>query len=213
MQTKIQPIDAFVREGFAERMKSQFRCPSIFVSSPDKLRNLQTLLQGKSPEYPYIFMNVQSMSANLDSYSTNTLARHGVPVQINRDNQRVELVRLIPTNFEIEVTFISNKYSGDGLDNVEGFARRWLFVRRNGALQYNVNYGMTQLSIGYQIAESLSIPQRENPTDQESIYSVIGTVTLHGYVSEPVLGSKGIINQIQLAETHPAMGNATFFKF
>jgi hypothetical protein len=137
-----------------------------------------------------------------------------VPVQRTQDNNRVSLARIIPTNFEIEVAFLTNKYEGIDTSSVSGFARRWLFARRNGFLTYNINYGMTQLSISYTIADTLSIPQRESPADQESIYQVTGNVTVHGYVSEPVLGERGVINQIQLTATHPELPAGTqFFSF
>lgn len=212
---KLQPIDNFVREGFAKQITNQFRCPAIFVSSPDKTRNLQTLLGNKTPEYPYIFLTIQSMAPNPDSYLNLSLLRQGIPVRINTDNNQAQLVRLAPTNFEIEVTYITNKYSGD-LDSVEGYVRRWLFARRNGSLQFNINYGMSQLSISYLLGDSVPIQPRDSPTDAESVYQVITTATVHGYVSEPELGTRGIINQIQLTDTHPTAGSvsgAQFFPF
>ena len=213
---KLQPIDNFIREGFASQIKKQFRCPTIFVSSPDKLRNLQTLLGNKQPEYPYIFLAVQSMAPNPDSYLNVGLLRQGLPVRINTDNQQVQMVRLVPTNFEVEVTYITNKYSGQELDSVEGYVRRWLFSRRNGALQFNVDYGMTRLSISYSLTDSVPIQPRDNPTDSESIYQVVTNATIHGYVSEPELGTRGIINQIQLTDVHPTDGGVSgsqFFPF
>ena len=213
---KLQPIDNFVREGFAKQITSQFRCPAIFVSSPDKTRNLQTLLGNKIPEYPYIFLAVQSMAPNQDSYLNLSLLRQGIPVRINTDNNQAQLVRLVPTNFEIEVTYVTNKYSGD-LESVEGYARRWLFARRNGSLQFNINYGMSQLSISYLLGDSVPIQPRDNPTDAESVYQVVTTATVHGYVSEPELGTRGIINQIQLTDTHPpvegSVSGTQFFPF
>ena len=155
------------------------------------------------------------MAPNLDSYLNLSLLRQGIPVRINTDNNQAQLVRLVPTNFEIEVTYITNKYSGD-LDSVEGYVRRWLFARRNGSLQFNINYGMSQLSISYLLGDSVPIQPRDSPTDAESVYQVITTATVHGYVSEPELGTRGIINQIQLTDTHPTAGSvsgAQFFPF
>ena len=150
-------------------------------------------------------MNVQSVGANTDSYMTNRLARRGVPVTLSTDNHQYQLARIIPTNFEIELTFVTNKYSGD-LESVEGFVRRWMLVRRNGAALFTVNYGLTNLPISYTVNDTLTIPTRENPTDQESVYNVVGNMTLHGYVSEPILATRGRVNQIILTEAIPTLG-------
>lgn len=215
MQTQIQPVDTLIHEGLAQKMKQQFRAPAYFVSSPDKLRQLQVLQGNKPVEYPYIFLNMQSWGAASDRYNSNRLARQGIPVRLAAGNNQYELARIIPTNFEIEVTFVTNKYSGVTPDCVDAFARRWLFVRRNGAVNFTVNYGLTDLPVTYTIGESLSIPPRESPTDQESVYQVVGNLTLQGYISEPVLGVRGRVSQIILSEAIPTTGKPgeKFFPF
>lgn len=214
MQTQVQPVDTLVNEGLAQKIKQQFRAPAFFVSSPDKLRQLQ-VLQGNQPvEYPYIFLNVQSWSAASDRYNSNRLSRQGVPVRLTTGGNQYELARIIPVNFEIEVTYVTNKY--DGLeDSVQGFARRWLFVRRNGSANFTVNYGLTDLPVTYTIGEALSLPPRESPTDQESAYQVVGNLTLQGYISEPMLGVRGRVSQIILSEAIPTTGKPgeKFFPF
>ncbi len=214
MQTQLQPVDSFIREGFTKKITEQFRAPAVIVSSPDKLRNLQLLMGNKPIVYPYIFLVATTLSANTDSFATNRLARQGVPVRVSTDNKQYELARILPANFEFELTFYTNQFSG-GLNSVEGFARRWLFNRRNGALLFTVNYGLTNLPVSYTVTESLTIPTRENPTDQESVYPCVGNIVLHGYVSEPVLATRGRINQVLLTDSVPSLGlpNEQFFSF
>lgn len=214
-QVQLEPIDKLIKEGFAQQIKRQFRAPAIYVSSPDKLRTLQQL-QGNNPvEYPYIFLNIGSWSAATDRYNSNRLARQGVPVTISSDGLQFQTVRVIPVNLEIEVTFITNQYSGIEPSTVDGFIRRWFFVRRNGSVNFTVNYGLTNFPVAYTVTESLSIPPRESPTDQESVYQVVGTLTLQGYVSEPVLGTRGRVNQIILSNAVPTLGlsGEQFFPF
>jgi hypothetical protein len=141
---------------------------------------------------------------------SHKLARGGVPVSLNADNNQIQTTRLVPANFEIEVTYVTNKYSGEGTDSVEGYIRRWLFARRVGSMNFNVDYGLTQLSISYSITDSAPVPVRDNPADAESLYMFTSVITLHGFTSEPELSSVGRINQIQLA--HPA-GSGQFFAF
>ena len=215
MQTQIKPVDELIKDGFAQRMKQQFRAPAIYVSSTDKLRTLQQL-QGNAPvKYPYLLLNVQSWTASQDRYNTNRLARQGVAVQLSTDGVQYQMARVIPVTFEVEVTFITNKYSGLDLDSVDGFARRWFFARRNGSVNFTINYGLTDFPVAYTVTESLTIPPREPPTDMESVYSVVGSILLQGYISEPTLGSRGRINQIVLSETVPTLHQTgeQFFPF
>lgn len=203
MQQTIQPVDDLVKTGFAQQMIRQFRAETVYVTSPDKLKALQVMLGNKPVKYPYLFLNVQSTSPNVDSYNPHRLSRQGIPVSLNTDNNQIQMARIVPVNFEIEVTFVTNQYSGD-LSTVQGFVTRWLFARRNGALQFNVDYGLSQLSISYMLSDNVPTPPRENPADGESIYQVVTTATVHGYVSEPELGTRGKVNRIQLAEVSAA---------
>jgi hypothetical protein len=212
---KLTPVDDFVKEGFAKQVTEQFRCPAIYVTSSEKVRTLQTLLE-TTPSYPYIFLTQQTSSPNNEAYPNLKLAKQGVVATFNSDNKQAQLVRLLPTNFVIEITFITNKSSSNDLDSISGFIRRWAFARRLGYLNFTVNYGLTNLAINCMLEEAPAIPSRENPADQEAIYTLTTSATVHGYISEPVLSSRGIINQIYLADTHPTEGQiqgSHFFPF
>jgi len=194
---KIQPVDDLVRAGFQQKLIEQFRCPVTWTTSPDKLAALKTMLGNEQPVYPYMFLTIQNTSPNIDSYMSHRLARYGIPVAISDDRKQQFYVQLHPQNFEVEVTFITNKYSGD-LEAVEGFVRRWMFSRRNGYLQYRINYGQTTLDIASQLTETLSIPQRENPAEQESVYQVVATATIKGYIGEAVLLARQRILEVEI---------------
>lgn len=210
----ILPVDSYIREGFSKQMIEQFRCPAAFATSVDELRTLLSM-QGNSPvEYPYIFLRQSSVSMSKESYNPNRLSRQGIPVTINSDNTQFQMARIIPANFEIEATFHTNRMDGNAVSSVNGFVRRWLFASRNGSLQFNVDYGLTKISVSYTLSDSVPTPPRESPTDQESVYKVVATATIHGYVSEPELGTRGRINQILLADAHPTeQTGSQFFKF
>ena len=206
----IPPIDNLIREGFAKHVARQFRCPSVFVSSIDKLRNLQTLQGNVTPSYPYLFLAIQSAAPNPDSYVSHKLSKQGIPVTLTSDNNQVHLAKLLPTRFEVEMSFTTNRFSGDDVSSVEGFTRRWMFVRRIGSLNFNVDYGMTKVAISYFLGDSVPITPRENPADQESVYNIVTTATINGYVSEPELGTRGKVNQIILTDQAPS---GQFFSF
>jgi len=212
-QTEIKPVDDFVRAGFCHYMIEQFRAPTIFVTSPDALTNLKAMLGNKQPEYPYIFLWHQTSSPNTDGYTTNRMARHGIPVTLSNDNKQFQMAKVLPTNFEIEATYVTNKMDGMGPEAVNQYMRRWLFTRRNGAINFQIDYGLSRLTIGVTLSDSISIPKRENPADTESVYQVVSNITIHGYVSEPALGTRGRINQIVLQDGPALKPGQQFFPF
>lgn len=192
----IQPVDALIRGGFAQKMTEQFRSPTIWTTSPDKLAALKAMLKNEQPQYPYMFLVEQSISPNHDSYASHRLARYGVPVLYSDDKREVYYARLIPQNFEIEVTFITDRFDGD-LASVDGFARRWQFALRNGFLHYRLNYGLTAMDITVMLNDTLSIPSRDNPAESESIYQVVANATIKGYISEADLGVRQRVLEVE----------------
>jgi hypothetical protein len=214
-QIQIEPIDKLIKEGFAKQITRQFRAPAVYTASVDTVRSLQKL-QGNDPvEYPYIFLNVQQWSAASDRYNPNRLARQGVPVLLNSNGTQFQMARVIPVNFDIELEFRTNKYDGIDTTSVDGIARRWMFMRRNGSINFTVNYGLQDFPVTYTAGESLPLPPRESPTDQEPVYKIVGTITVQGYISEPVLGTRGRVNQVILSDAVPTLGQRgeRFFPF
>lgn len=207
-QTVIEPVHKYVRAGFVQRMQSQFRAPGLWITSPDAMASLKSMLGEKAPTYPYMFFYPQSDGPNTESYTTNRLARFGIPVTINNDGKQFQTARLLPMNFETEVTFITNDY-----EQVEAYRNRWMFTRRNGALNFNINYGQTTLTIGTALAETISVPKRDNPADQESVYQVVANVTIHGYISEPALNTRGRVIQVVLGDAPALKTGQSFFPF
>lgn len=205
MQQQIVPIDALIREGFIKKLGSQFNVAAAFVSSPDKTRLIQRLQQ-KELKYPYMFLLEQQVTAASTRYSTNRLARQGVPVQLSADGKQYAMARVIPVDFDIEVTYVTNKYTGIDTDSVNGFLRRWMFIRRNGSVNFTVNYGLTSFPVAYTAMESITLPPRESPADQEPVYQIVATLTVQGYVSEPMTGTRGRINEIILSDVVPTSG-------
>ena len=197
-------------------MQQAFQATSVYQTSPDRLRALQAAQNGKTPEYPFVFLNVQTWSAASGGYHSRRLSTEGLPVRLTTDNGQVELVRVIPTNFEVEVSFVTNAYDtlGTKVVSVKDFARRWLFCRRNGALNFTVNYGMTNFPITCVLGENVTTAPRETPVDAEPVYTANTTLTVQGYVSEPVLGNRGRIKDIILSEEVPPITpGATFYPF
>jgi len=211
MDTSLVPVEKFVLDGLASRCQQTFDCPVAYGNAADKMKILEKLFGGRKVEYPFIFINVQRLGRNQESYATNRMARTGMYCLVEDDSRVTHRVRLLPSNFEVEIVYVTNQISGTSQKSGLEFQRRWLFASRNGWLKFNINYGQLKLRIGATLGESVDTPQLENKTEQETKYEFIGTATVHGYVSEPMLGQSGIVQRVDYREV---LGdNAVFIPF
>jgi hypothetical protein len=196
----IEPIDKFVLAGFAERFQQTFGAVKCaYVNANDKVRILQRVFgEGNQITYPYAYLVIKSQRANDQSYNPGYLSRRGIVININSEDT-YQTVRILPVDFEIECTYVTNKFSSVEQGSILSFARRMLMARRNGYLKFSIDYGMKQFGIGVDLEESVSIPSRENITESETSMEITVTATVHGYISEPVLGEKGKINKFNVS--------------
>ncbi len=194
----IQSIDHLVFAGFQQRFQQVFGCKKcLIINSNDKTKILERVFgEGKTLEYPYAYFVIQSMGANAETYNTHAMARRGMVVNVDSEGT-LQTVRMVPTNFVMEVTYVTNKFESVEQGSVLAFVRRWLLARRVGYLKFSVNYGRLQFGIGNTMDESVTIPQRENITENETSYNVTASITVHGYTSEPVLGRQGKVTQVR----------------
>lgn len=194
----IVPIEQFVRDGILRRLQQTFGVQAIFTTANDKTKTLARLREGSNVNYPYLFLTINSFARNPESYATNRLARKGVMTVVGEGQGLT--VRLMPANFEAEVEFITNKYEGTEQGTVSSFARRWLFASRCGYLKFNIMYGRLNLPISVTMSESVSIPPLENKVEQETAYKLNPTMTIHGWISEPAMGTEGIVTDLVVDE-------------
>lgn len=192
----IQPVEDFVFEGLSKKIQQVFNCICIITTANDKTKVLARVLEGKKVEYPYIFIVPQSLGANTESYNANFLGRRGLITTIDGDVART--VRIMPANFDVELEFVTNKYQSLEQGSMLAFARRWLFARRFGYLKFNVRYGRLNLAIAPTLADVVTLPQLDNKVEAEASYKATTTLTVHGYISEPELGTQGIIEELKV---------------
>jgi hypothetical protein len=199
-QTKIIPIDELVRAAFQQRFQQVFNCKCAFINQNDKTKILERIFgQGEPLTYPYAWFTIQSISANNDSYNPHQMGRRGMVLNVS-SNSSINTVRVMPTNFDIEVNYVTNKSDSVEQGSVMAFARRWLLARRFGYLKFSINYGNLNFGIQVTMDETVPFPQRENITETETKYDVVLHANIHGYTSEPVIGSQGKVNKVNLTE-------------
>jgi hypothetical protein len=193
---EIKPIESFVFDGILKRFTEVFQCRAAITTTNDKTRTLERFFSGNQVEYPYAFLTVQSVAHNKDSYQNTMLTRRGV--RISTSENQIMAARILPTNFSMEVEFHTNKFSGIEPQTVMGYARRWLFAYKCGYLKFNIQYGQLETRIGVTLDESVSTPPLENRVENEAVYKITSNLVVHGYTSEPILGSQGRVSDIDL---------------
>ena len=207
----LQPIDDFIQKGLALRWQQQFDCIGLLTNVHEKTKALQRWLDGKEVTYPYAFLSLQSMTAPTDSYNAHSMGRRGLPVVV--DQGHLYAAKIIPMNFEYEVQFVTNQFQSRDQGSVISFMRRWHMARRFGYLKFQVTYGRIIMGINVTLNEAPPVPVRENVVEAEQAYTVTTNLTVHGYISEPILGEQGVIEQLNVDEFYSAMPNAKFKPF
>ncbi|QRE00275.1 hypothetical protein [Burkholderia phage BCSR5] len=218
--TAILPLEEFVLNGFASKFQQTFSCPMVVTNEHEKRKTLERLFGGKPIEYPYAFAAIESTDSAQYGYNAHYFVRRGIETVISEDGKSVATVRCMPLNFEMALEFHTNAFMGQlgDTNSVMTFIRRWNMAARAGYLKYTVNYGRLSFGINVTPSPSTTIPQKENISETENVYIVQANCTIHGWVSEPIMGNKGIIQEVteELAiQQHlDAVGpNAEFYKF
>ncbi len=212
---KIQPLEEYVLGGFVKRFSEVFGCKTIITTATDKLKSLERTFEGREVTYPYAFVVINTIGPNNESYNAHSLGRRGLLTVVQSDF--ASTVRLLPANFEIEIEYHTNKYKDFHGDSVLSFLRRWMFARRFGYLKFNISYGRLAIAISLTLGDTPQVPQRENAVENETVYKVTSTATIHGYTSEASLGTQGIITALEidgrLVNADGSLPGAQFFSF
>lgn len=197
--TAIRPIEDYMLEGVEQRLYETFGAPVKVVNAYEKARALESVLGGKTLKYPYMFARLGTLGPNPESYSTNAMGRRGMQVVIADDQNMAYTVRVLPTNFSLELEYYTDQFDLNQDRSALAFGRRWLFARRLGMLKFNIDYGRLAFSVGCTMDESITLPDRNNLVESQSHYQITGSCVFHGYVSEPMLGTQGVVNEVHTA--------------
>lgn len=208
-QISIPPVEEMIIDGLCKRFQQVFNCPVLHTNGYEKVTALKEALAGKQVEYPFALVTVKGMSQNNESWSSHELARRGLQVVIQARQGQAWKVKLLPTNFDLEIEYHTNTFMGKRGCAVRALSR-WLFARRLGFLKFNVEYGRLVLNIGNSMTEAPDVPERESIAEGESVYKIPFSMTIHGYVSQPELQRQGIVKEViqtgQLFRAFPTSG-------
>jgi len=215
--TAIESIDYLVLNGFQQRFQQVFGAVKCaFINANDKTKILQRLFGDTPLEYPYATFEIRRVEENAESYNPHNFLRRGLVLDVASDTE-VRTVRVLPTNFEIEIEYTTNKFQSVEQGSVLAFCRRWLLARRLGYLKTSINYGRHQFGILVTMDPGIDTPSRENVVENETSYKISCRAVIHGYTSEPVLGQKGKVTQFnvngQVGQVNGQIISTQFFAF
>jgi hypothetical protein len=198
IDTSIEPIDYLVLNGFQQRFQQVFGAVKCaYINANDKTKILQRLFGDEPLSYPYATFEVRRVEENDTSYNPHRFLRRGLVLDVASDTE-IRTVRVLPTNFEIDIEYTTNKFQSIDQGSVMAFCRRWLLARRLGYLKTSINYGRHQFGIGVTLDPGIDTPSRENVVENETSYRIQCKAVIHGYTSEPALSHQGKVTQFNV---------------
>ena len=213
----IIPLDQLTLTAFLQRFQQVFNCKCVYTNSVDKTKILDRIFgEGKPLEYPYATFEIQSIAANKESYNTQMMLRKGLILNVD-SGSTVQQVRVMPANFDLAITYTTNRFESVEQGSVLAFARRWVLAYRGGYLKSTINYGRLAFNTWLTMPESVTLPTLPNIVESESAYVITANLTLHGYISEPILASGGKVNTINVLSSvggvNPKLISSQVFTF
>lgn len=195
-QKQIRPIEDYILKGFQERFTEVFGCMSILIAAEDKAVALEAAFEGQTPVVPYAFLKPTSFATNTNSYNRRALARHGLVIL--KHEGITHKVKLTPVVFDIEVEYITDRFQGYK-NSAMSFSRRWMMTLSQNHLRFAFQYGNVQFNIAdITMQESVPITPRGNPVENVTQYSILTSVQIKGYVSEPMLMESSTIQEMEV---------------
>lgn len=181
---QIPAVEDRILGGLQSKFLSQFGCDLVVAQTTDQIKQLQLRANGHDVKYPYAYAKLTSISSpeNSDVYVSRYLLRKGINFTEPNANAGYN-IRLLPTQFDFEVTYETNNASGDG--GIMWYIKRWLMASRQGLLKFRIEFGNVRLNIDVRMDLNVSVPnERPAPSEAETAYKVITNLQVRGYMSE-----------------------------
>lgn len=210
---KLDPVEKFIFSGLQERALEVFEAKSIWATSTDKTKLLQKLFGNVATgatetkvSYPYMVFTLGTLAQNETRGNLKAQLMYGLQsaIKMDDDMKRVFRAKLLPIDFTTSVEYVTNNFN-----DVLRYANTWMFARSNGWLRFNVQYGDAVLSIGTEMDNNLTIPQRDSDLSNVQEYTVTSSLTLQGYMSFAVLQEQQIVDTVQVNEALVPKGSTT----
>lgn len=186
-----------------------------WLSSSDIWQQITELKQQKNNtdySFPYSFFKLLNVNTGMATDQFNHMAKNLYRMgMFGKANQSgvCNVHRFIPTDFHIEVTFLSDSYQ-----EVLDYINKWHFVAMGQRLNSNWLYDGITLSVRVDMETGVNVSEEENAVESVNYYDVKTNLIVRGFSSEnnkdygqetvSVL-RKLVIRQIDAATSFPSL--------
>lgn len=215
----IEPIEKLIFAGLQQKLMETFEVRTGWLTSTDKMQVLQRMFgstaQGTTDiaiQYPYGFLTFTGLNETTDRINSHAIGFYGPTVVVLDDGKRGYRAKMVPVEFAIKFTYITNSYN-----DILKIAPLLMISRRFGWLKFNVAYGRATFGISVMPDGQVSVPQQENDLGSAKEYELEIPISMYGFVSLPTLIEQQIVKGLQVtasvdpATTQPNSGSSTAF--
>lgn len=190
LDQRINPIEAFIYKGLANRFYQVFGCVLTFTTSNDK-KAARARQMGMDTGYPMAFAVLKSLAIDEARYNPKALLIRGTTSGASADSMITYKSQFIPTIFSFEVTYLSQD-----IKEVTAFAKEWLFSAIGGYLKFSVEYGVVDVDISTELDREVTIPEKKQGVTELNEYETVVTIKVMGYLSPDNLSKVQAVTEI-----------------
>jgi hypothetical protein len=192
LDQRINPIEAFVYKGLADRFYQVFKTVLTYTTSTDK-KAARAKQSGKDTGYPMAFAVLKTMAIDETRYSPKSLLLRGVTSGSSTDSKITYKAQLLPVIFSFEITFLSQD-----IKEVTALAKEWMFSAVGGYLKFSVSYGVVDIDISCELDREITIPDKKSGLTELNEYEMPTNIKVLGYLSPDNLAKVQAVTEVDI---------------
>jgi hypothetical protein len=198
LNLKLDPVEKIIFSGIQQSCMRVFRAPTVWATSTDKIQAVNRLFNNGRVSYPYMTLQLNSVTSAEGRGNNRHTAMKGEHVVISDDNRRSFRLTFLPVDFQIEVEFVSQTH-----EDTLRFTSDWMFARQLGFLKFEAAYGRTSFGVGIEMDSTVTIPLRDGDADTMTTYTLNTMFTVQGFMSRATLLEGQIITDVTSVTSVP----------
>jgi len=192
LDQRINPVEAFVYKGFADRFYQVFGTVLTYTTSVDK-KAARAKQLGQDTGYPMAFAVLKSQAIDETRYSPKTLLLRGTTSGASSDSKLTYKAQFIPVIFSFEISYLCQD-----IKDVTAFAKEWLFAALGGYLKFSVIYGVVDVDIGCDLDREVNIPEKKVGLSDVNEYEAVTNIRILGFLSPDNLAKTQAVTEIDV---------------
>ncbi len=188
---KVPDLAEMVVRGVLKNLGQVFNLPPDavnFYTSSNRMQlalRLEELLKtpNKTITWPKMFAHVTTVQlaeiGTDTAYVPKQLARHGINVSVDDSGSKVVNVKIVPTTFAMEITFMT-----DDFFRAFKFATSWVRHSIANDVNFSVTYGGENIDIPVRLDPSVTTPDRDEAVNHPNTYEYTANLSVWGYSND-----------------------------